>query len=62
MKVFCGQVFRYAIGEGRAERDITADIKAQLKTKKVAHYPHLAANKREIGNILTAIDNYNGYP
>ena len=32
-----GQVFRYGIVTGRAERDISADLKGALKPKKVRH-------------------------
>lgn len=30
----CGQIFRYAIATGKAERDIAADLKGALKTRK----------------------------
>lgn len=29
----CGQIFRYAITTGRAERDVAADLKGALKTR-----------------------------
>ncbi len=35
---YCGQVFRHAIGEGKAENDPTRDIKDQLKPFKKGHY------------------------
>jgi hypothetical protein len=33
----CGMVFRYAIATGRAERDLSADLRGALTTPKVAH-------------------------
>jgi len=38
----CGQVIRYAIAIGKAERDIAADLKGALKTRKVQNHNHLA--------------------
>ncbi len=37
----CGQVFRYAIATGKAERDIAADLKGALKPNKTKHYARL---------------------
>ncbi len=53
----CGQVFRYAIATGRAERDITADLKGALKPVKTKHYPTIT-EPYEIGVLLRKIDNY----
>ena len=39
----CGQIFRYAIATGSAERDITADLKGALKTRKKKNHSHLSA-------------------
>ncbi len=36
-KQYCGQIFRYAILRGLADRDVTADLKDALETKKVEH-------------------------
>ena len=37
----CGQIFRYAIATGKAERDISADLRGALKTRKKENYSHL---------------------
>ena len=55
----CGQVFRYAIATGRAERNIAADLKDALKPAKGKHFPTIT-NPREIGVLLRAIDAYPG--
>ncbi len=52
-----GQVFRYAIATGRAERDITADLKGALKLVKTKHYPTIT-EQQEIGILLRKIYNY----
>ena len=56
----CGQIFRYAVATGRAERDVCADLRGALITPKVKH---LAAITRpdEVGELLCAIDGFDGY-
>lgn len=39
---YCGQVFRYAIGEGYLESDPTRDLRGQLKPFKKNHFASLA--------------------
>jgi len=52
----CGQIFRYAIATGKAERDISADLKGALKTNKVEHYASLT--ERDLPTFLQALDNH----
>ncbi|MEP1471957.1 MAG: integrase arm-type DNA-binding domain-containing protein [Halieaceae bacterium] len=56
-----GQICRFAVATGRAERDPTADLKGALSnpTKK-----HLAAitEPQEVGTLLVAMDGYTGTP
>jgi len=54
----CGQIFRYAIATGRAERDITADLKGALKTRKKTHYSSLAEN--DLPEFLEKLEKYDG--
>ncbi len=56
----CGQVFRYAVATGRAERDVCVDLRGALITPKVKH---LAAITRpdEAGDLMRAIDGFDGY-
>ncbi|NCP62051.1 MAG: tyrosine-type recombinase/integrase [Alphaproteobacteria bacterium] len=53
-----GQVFRYAIATGRAERDISSDLKGALKTRKKENYSYLEA--RELPDFLSKLENYDG--
>jgi len=55
----CGQVWRFAVAEGVAERDITADLRGALKTVKKKNYPTIT-DPKEIGNLLRAIEGYPG--
>jgi integrase len=55
----CGQVFRYAIQTGRAERDPAADLKGALQPTVVKHYAS-TTDPKKIGGLLRAIDGYEG--
>lgn len=54
----CGQIFRYAISTGRAERDISADLRGALKTRKKENYSHLEA--KELPEFLDKLEKYEG--
>lgn len=60
-RAVCGRVWRYAIATGRAERDISADLKGALARKPVSNHAALTDPKR-IGELLRAIDGYVGQP
>ncbi len=55
----CGQVFRYAVATGRAERDPTRDLKGALPP---ATHEHFAAITEPVavGELLRAIDGFRG--
>lgn len=55
----CGQIFRYAIATGRAERDISADLKGALPPVKGGHFAAVTEPKK-IAELLRAIDAYQG--
>ena len=57
----CGQVFRYAIATGRAERDPSADLRGALTPAKHARMATITEPKK-IGELLCAIDGYEGTP
>lgn len=57
----CGQVFRYAIATGRAERDPSADLRGALTAPKVKHRATIVEPKA-IGALLRAIDGFDGQP
>jgi integrase len=54
------QVLRYAIATGRAQNDVTADLRA-LAPVKTEHFAAITEPKR-VGELLRAIDGYNGQP
>jgi integrase len=56
----CGQVFRYAVATGRAERDVAADLKGALPPVKQTHHAAMT-DPKAIGELLRAIDGYQGY-
>jgi len=57
----CGQVFRYAIATGRAERDPAPDLRGALKHVLVQHMAAITDPKR-VGELLRAIESYKGMP
>ncbi len=54
-----GQVFRYAVATGRAERNIALDLKGALQAQKVKHHPAITEPKA-IGELMRAIHGYGG--
>jgi integrase len=61
VKQRAGQVFRYAVATGRAERDPTGDLRGALAPVVVRNYPAITEPKR-IGELLRAIHGYVGQP
>ena len=59
VKQICGQVFRYAIATGRAQRDPTADLRDALTPIKSKHMASIQ-DPRKVGELLRAIDTYQG--
>ncbi len=57
----CGQVFRYAVATGRAERDNSADLRGALAPVKHGSMATITEPKK-IGELLRAIDGYEGTP
>ncbi len=55
----CGQVFRYAIATGRAERDPSQDLRGAIPPTKAKHHASIT-DPQEIGVLLRAIDGYKG--
>lgn len=56
----CGQIFRYAIATGRAERDISPDLRGALKTRKKENYASLEA--KELPEFFEKLEAYDGDP
>lgn len=55
----CGQVLRYAIATGRAERNPAADLRGALPPVKQTHLAAIV-EPDAIGGLLRAMDAYNG--
>lgn len=55
----CGQVFRYAIATGRAERDPSPDLKGALPPVKESHHSAIT-DPKAVAGLLRAIDEYQG--
>lgn len=55
----CGQVFRYAIATGRAERDSSQDLKGALPPVKTKHFAAQTDPKR-FGELLRTFKDYQG--
>jgi integrase len=58
-KGIAGEIFRYAIATGRAERDAAADLKGALTSVRVQHLKAVTEPKA-VGALLRAIDAYEG--
>ena len=57
----CGQVFRYAIATGRAERDPSRDLRGALPPVKGTHFAAITEPTR-VGELMRALDGYEGTP
>ena len=56
----CGQVFRYAVATGRAERDPTGDLRGALPpVKKEKHFAAITEPKK-VGELMRDIEGYQG--
>lgn len=55
----CGQIFRYAIATGRAERSIPSDLRGALAPVKGSHLAAIT-EPSEVGPLLRKIDCYKG--
>jgi integrase len=55
----CGEVFRYAVVTGRADRDPSADLRGALPPAKEKHFAAIT-DPKAVGPLLRAIDAYEG--
>lgn len=61
VKQVCGQVFRYAVASGLAERDVTADLRGALATAVTTNYAAITEPK-QVGDLMRSIHGYSGHP
>lgn len=59
VKQLTGQIFRYAVATGRADRDITQDLNGALAPYKRSHFPAIT-EPSEVGKLLLMLDDYEG--
>jgi integrase len=59
IRTIAGQVFRYAVATGRAERDPAADLRGALPPAAENHHAAITEPK-EVAHLLRAIDGYQG--
>lgn len=55
----CGQVFRYAVATGRAERDPSADLRGALPPARHENFASIT-DPDKVGELLRAIDGFKG--
>ena len=55
----CGQVFRYAVATGRAERDSSGDLRGALSPVKGKHFAAVT-DPKQVGSLLRVLDGYEG--
>jgi integrase len=60
IRTIAGQVFRYAVATGRAERDPSGDLKGALPQPGEKHHAAITEPK-EVAPLLRAIDGYQGH-
>ena len=59
VKFICGQIFRYAVGTGRAENDPTSSLKGLLAPRSKKHHPSIT-DPKGVAGLLRAIDGFTG--
>lgn len=59
MRNYCGQIFRYAIATGRAERDASADLRGALPPPVKEHRAAIT-DPKAAAELLRAMDGYQG--
>ena len=60
VKMMCSQIFRYGVATGQADRDPTQDLRGALTPVNASHRATIIDPDR-IGELLRAIDLYNGF-
>jgi len=61
VKQICGQVFRYAVASGSAERDVTQDLKGALAKHAAENFAAIIEPK-QAGELMRSIFAYTGHP
>ncbi|MEI8157100.1 MAG: integrase arm-type DNA-binding domain-containing protein [Burkholderiales bacterium] len=56
----CGQIFRYAVANGSAERDVTQDLRGALAAVPKKHYAAITEPSK-LGELMRSIFDYSGH-
>ena len=56
----CGQVLRYAVATGRAERDLTGDLRGALPPFKDKQHFAAVTDPQKVAEVLRILDGYQG--
>lgn len=59
VRIACGQIFRYAVATGRADRDPIADLRGALPPVKKSHFA-APTDPKDLAPLLRAIDGFDG--
>ena len=59
-KQTAGQIFRYAVATGRADRDPSGDLKGALKPRRKKKHHAAITNPAEVGRLLLAMEGFQG--
>jgi integrase len=59
-KQTAGQVFRYAVATGRAERDPSGDLKGALKPRRKKKHHAAITDPAQVGRLLVAMNSFRG--
>lgn len=60
LRQIAGQIFRYAIATGRADRDPSGDLRGALKSPGAERHHAALTTPAEVGALMRAIDGYQG--
>ncbi len=61
LRQIAGQIFRYAVATGRAERDPTGDLRGALKSPGAERHHAALTKPSDVGDLMRAIDGYQGH-
>lgn len=59
LRAIAGQVFRYAVATGGAERDPSGDLRGAIPPPKIKHHAAIT-DPKEVAPLLRALDSYQG--
>jgi integrase len=59
LRAIAGQVFRYAVATGRAERDPSGDLRGAIPPPKIRHHAAIT-DPKEVAPLLRTLDGYQG--